>query len=172
MFKVAIVGHSQVRSGPQVDDTEIRIYRVPGARADEFFDQESFNSVLNWEHDLTLLWIGSNDIGEETQPNQLVNIILNIGYVIQENCNSKVIIVEIENRQYQSEHPVISNTRYQKIKRSVNRGLIKSEFYCIHFNALMFTLVPDGVHFSTNAREHINQKMSGVIEEWKETLRG
>lgn len=161
MFKVAVVGHSQVpRSFDAVANTEVRLYRAPGARARNFFEDNRLNQVLEWKHDLTIVWIGSNDINPNTQPRELTDLILNIGKVIEQNCCSKVIVVEIENRLYQSRHPIISSERYKKIKRSVNTLLLRSkQFLCINFNNLMFTLGRDGVHFETSAKTLIKQKL-------------
>ena len=119
--------------------------------------------MLEWKHDLTLLWIGSNDIDETTQPRQLANHIVEIGKVIEQTCGSKVIVIEIENRKYQSSTPFIPNFRYQRVKRSVNRALLGSrQFLCLNFNAIEFTLARDGVHFETNARGLINKKIRAI----------
>ena len=171
MFKVAIVGHSQVprRFDVEVENSEVRIYRAPGARARNFFIDERLNQVLAWKHELTILWIGSNDINPNTQPRELTDEILNIGKVIERNCRSKVILVEIETRLYQSRRPVISSERYKKIKRAVNAALLRSrQFLCINFNSLIFTLGRDGVHFETSAKALIQQKLAMNICKVKE----
>lgn len=171
MFKVAIVGHSQVphRFDVEVENSEVRIYRARGARARNFFNDERLNRVLAWKHDLTILWIGSNDISPTTQPRELTNIILNIGKVIEQNCCSKVILVEVENRVYPASRPVIANERYKKIKRAVNTGLFRSkQFLCINFNSLVFTLGRDGVHFETSAKALIQQKLEMNIRQTRE----
>ena len=46
MFKVAVVGHSQVPSGLAVENTQVKIYRIPGARAQNFFSEERLSSVF------------------------------------------------------------------------------------------------------------------------------
>ena len=136
-----------------------------------FFQDGRLSSVLEWKHDLTLLWIGSNAISETTQPRQLANHIIEICKVIEQTCRSKVIIIKIENWKYQSSTPVIPNFRYQRVKRSVNKALLGSrQFLCLNFNAIEFTLARDGVHFETNARGLINQKLIRAIREWKEKL--
>ena len=171
MFKVAIVGHSQVphRFDGEVENSEVRIYRSRGARARNFFNDGRLNQVLSWKHDLTILWIGSNDISPTTQPRQLTDVILNIGKVIEQNCSSKVILVEVENRLYPSYRPVIANDRYKRIKRAVNTGLLRSrQFLCINFNSLVFTLGRDGVHFETNAKALIQQKLEMNIRQMRE----
>lgn len=57
MFKVSIVGHSQVPYSLEtgLENTELRIYRKPGARARSFFVEERLTEVLEWNHDLTIL---------------------------------------------------------------------------------------------------------------------
>ncbi len=175
MFKVAVVGHSQVprRFDVEVENSEVRIYRAGGARARNFFNDERLNHVLAWRHDLTFLWLGSNDINPNTQPRELTDTILNIGKEIERNCSSTVILVEIENRQYPSSRPVIPNERYKKIKRAVNAALLKSkQFLCINFNSFVFTLGRDGVHFETSAKAQIQQKLAMNISKAKARLFG
>lgn len=175
MFRVAIVGHSQVpaRLSEEVENTEIRIYRKPGARARNFEKEEKLNSVLEWKHDLTVVWLGSNDIDPDTRTRELTDQILAVGKQIEQNCDSKVVLVEIENRVYQSRKEVIANDRYKKIKRAVNVALMKSkQFFCINFNSLKFTLGRDGVHFEPESKKQVQQKLIRSIksqrEEWVE----
>ena len=71
MWKISVVGHSQVPKKLEVEDAEIRIFRGPGDRADNFHNDTRMSEVLNWEHDLCILWIGSNDIDQESRPKDI-----------------------------------------------------------------------------------------------------
>ena len=77
-MKVSLVGHSQLPYELYVEGAEIKIFRAPGGRADSFFNDERLNSVLNWPHDLCILWLGSNDIEEDTVVGEVVDNITEI----------------------------------------------------------------------------------------------
>lgn len=62
MWKISLVGHSQVPKELNFPNAEIRIFRAPGGKAQFFHENELMNRVLNWEHDLSIVWLGSNDV--------------------------------------------------------------------------------------------------------------
>ena len=161
MFKVAFVGHSQVPQDleEELSGVEIRTFRVPGARADNFDQDSRLTPVLDWKHDFSVLWLGSNDIDDDTNPSWLAETILDVAENIQESCESEVVIVEMENRTF-TDRDNITAEEYRKIKRSVNRKLQKDKrFLSINFGGTMFTLDSDGVHFEASAQELIEQKL-------------
>ena len=126
------------------------------------------NRVLSWEHDLTFLWLGSNDITPETPVGELAGQIKELASEIEERCGSTVIIVEIENREYPAHKLLVEPTQYQHIKRAVNRALVRDKrFFTINFNAVRFTLAPDGVHFVSQARQQIVEKLVENIRQRK-----
>ena len=52
VYRVAIVGHSQVPKSIQaIDGVETRIYRKPGARLAKFNEYEEYQELFNWQHD-------------------------------------------------------------------------------------------------------------------------
>ena len=53
MFRVAIVGHSQVpKELPNLPNAvQLQVFRVPGARAHTFFSDEVLTSVFNDRYD-------------------------------------------------------------------------------------------------------------------------
>ena len=79
---------------------EIRTFRAPGARADNFDQDSRLTPVFDWQHDFSVLWLGSNDIDDETNPSWLAETILDVAANIQDSCESEVVIVEIENRTF------------------------------------------------------------------------
>ena len=80
MWKISVVGHSQIPKKLEVENTEIRIFRAPGGRADNLNNDTGMNEVLNWKHDLCILWIGSNDIDQESKPKDIVE---NISQIVE-----------------------------------------------------------------------------------------
>lgn len=43
-----------------------------------FFEDERFNKVLNWPHDCIILWLGSNDIHQDSDVALTANHFLEI----------------------------------------------------------------------------------------------
>ena len=165
-MRVVIVGHSQLPRNldHNLDDVEVKIFRAPGARASRFNTITKLKNVLEYSHDVTILWIGSNDIDQETQPRQLAETIIQVAETIEERCGSRVTLVEVECREYPRGSTVISNEGYRRVKRSVNRALSRSRFTRINFGAIKYTLATDGVHFETSAKEEINKELVNHIK--------
>ena len=166
MLRVSLVGHSQTPKSLQVSGAEIRIFRAPGGRADSFFEDSRMNNVLGWKHDLCLLWIGSNDIADEIEPNHLAETIKYIVQEIEDQCEAEVCVCLVEPRLYDDDGP-ISREDYKKVQNAVNKKL-KRELnnQSIHFNTTTFVeeLASDGVHWTSEGRERVENKIITVIE--------
>lgn len=167
MFKASLVGHSQLPNSLQVDETEIRIFRAPGAHASTFFSDERLNQVLRWKHDHCILWLGSNDIVEGMSTEVLFNDIKEITHTIEKECGAVVQICLIEPRVY-PDHPnaPITSENYKKVMHSVNKRIKRSmRNATIHFNTTTYVkeLARDGVHFSEEGKERIKGKIAAAI---------
>ena len=168
MSKVAIVGHSQCPVDLAVPGGEVRVFRAPGGRADAFWSDSRLYDVLEWQHNLTLLWLGSNDISEVTEVNVLTQHIREIKEAIEESCDSVVRVVGVEPRHYVGECP-ISATRYGSVMRAVNRKLAKSlPHKLIQFNNQWYidNLAHDGVHFNEAGKQAIVDTFCEVIQDF------
>ncbi|KAG0720007.1 hypothetical protein GWK47_007004 [Chionoecetes opilio] len=44
-----------------------------GGRANSFFKDERVNQIYNWQHDLSILWIGSDDIADGIGPGHIID---------------------------------------------------------------------------------------------------
>ena len=63
MYKVAIVGHSQVHVDlPEIPHVELKIFRKPGAKL-EHVHETPLGDVFNFRPDLCIVLMGGNDIG-------------------------------------------------------------------------------------------------------------
>ena len=63
MYKVAIVGHSQVPVDlPEIPYVELKIFREPGAKL-EHVHETPLGDVFNFRPDLCIVLMGGNDIG-------------------------------------------------------------------------------------------------------------
>ena len=166
MLKVSLVGHSQVPRVLEIDGVEIRIFRAPGGHAHSFESDHRLNQVLNWEHDLSILWLGSNDITNGINPGLLADKILDVAREIESNCGASVRICLIEPRVYSRRGP-ISTEDYKKVQNSINKKIKRNKkFRVIHFNTLSFqeTLSGDGVHWSSEGQERVTEKFIKVIQ--------
>ena len=164
MWNISFVGHSQIPKHFSFPNTEVKIFRAPGATASTFFENPCLNKVLEWEHDLTILWLGSNDINNHTASETIFNYIRDIYHEIQVNCQSVVYICQVEPR-IKPRH--VSAEHYKKIQGGINNRIKrKLNTPNIHFNNLRFVeeLDGDGVHWRTAGRERVESKFKQVIK--------
>ena len=73
MWKIALLGHSQNPPVFEFPNVEVRFFHAPRARACNFADNALINKILEWEHNLSILWIGSNDGKVNTTPEVIFN---------------------------------------------------------------------------------------------------
>lgn len=168
MWKVSLVGHSQLPDDLSINNAEIQIYRGPGGRADNFFEDERLNEVLNWEHDLSILWLGSNDIDNETQPRDIANNILKVVESIEENCQAVVWICLVEPRLYTN--GFMMEEDYRKVQRKINKILKEKGNQVIHFNSNDWVeyLASDGIHWTVEGRKRVKSKLKKTIKNFME----
>ena len=168
MWKVSLVGHSQLPNNLTVNNAEIRIFRGPGGRADSFFDDSRMNEVLEWEHDLCILWIGSNDIDNETRPKDIAENIIEVIQSIEQNCEAVVYICLVEPRFYAS--GFMSEEDYRKVQRKINKILKEQGNQVIQFNSSSWVeyLGSDGVHWNEEGRERVKSKLRKTIRNFME----
>ncbi|MPC88347.1 hypothetical protein E2C01_083248 [Portunus trituberculatus] len=150
MFRVAIVGHSQIPVAlPGLpDDIEVSLFRVPGARAQNFFTNSVFMSIFESKFDLIILWIGSNDIHSRCRVKEIVADIKAIVEQLEAVCTPRIKICLIEPR-----------------RPDPKRSLQTKRF--ISFGARPFAegLARDGVHFNRQTREYIQSKLRNAIQD-------
>ena len=169
-MKVSLVGHSQIPQQLEVAGTETRIFRAPGGRADSFYSDDRLRAVLEWKHDLCILWVGSNDIAEGMKPQELTQTIKDIIRNIERDCGAIVCLCLIEPRTRAGDRP-ISATNYKKVQQSVNSKLKRTlHNQVIHFNTAFYveTLNSGGVHWTSEGRERVDNKLVTVIKGHKE----
>ena len=169
-LKVAIVGHSQIPvSFPDIPSVDLRVFRLPGGRLGDFERDCILKDSLKWAHDLTILFIGGNDI-----PN-LANELI-VGKLIElvdkfkalGSCN--VVVTLIEPREYSYGNRFgIDNDVYKYSMNFINRKikrLSKSRNYrVLNVNAKPFQNghTADGVHFNLQSRFAIVDKIRNCV---------
>ena len=172
-FKAAIVGHIHVPTSLEIgDDTvQLDLFRAPGAKAHNFFNDERLNLVLQHKYDLVILWIGSNDIKESSSVKDLAKKIKQIVQAIEESCEAEVRTCTIEPRKPgRTGRFRVEQETYRKVAKAVNRKLQNKELRgkrVVDFGAKPFwdSLGWDGVHFNRQGREHVSAKLANCIRE-------
>ena len=169
--QVAIVGHSLVPLNLRsVPGAEIRIFRAPGAKVANFESNRTLNAVLQWPHDLTIRFIGGNDIYDGCIPSSIATNIQNVIEQIHEYCKSDIAFVLIENR----DPPLgnrfnVSATQYNRVANNINNRLkrkYKTKPYIkfLSVGAKPFQRgVTDGIHFDSETRFHLERKLRNTI---------
>ena len=169
MLRIALVGHSQLPTSIDVPGTEIEIFRAPGGKALNFFEDDRLNEVLNWRGDLIILWIGSNDITVDTDVVRLRNEIVKIKQTVESRCQAQIIFVLLEPRQYNNHYPV-GWDQYNKIQNSINKFLIKklplTRFLQFNTSKFQTLLSQDGVHFNGEGKQLVIQKIKQAVSEY------
>ena len=168
MFLISLVGHSNVPRDPlYVRDCEIRTFRSPGARADRFDDNPVLREVLGWQHDLAILFLGSNDVSPDVEAYEITENIKAIVNKLKQ-CARKVTIVLLEPRVITNAPPGRPDQgTYNRVVRSVNRKLQRDlrEHDFINFSAPYFRqhLKPDGVHWNSEGKAKVKRDLLRYI---------
>lgn len=168
MWKVSLVGHSQLPNDLSVNNAEIQIYKRPGGRAGNFYNDRRLNEVLEWKHDLCILWLGSNDIDNVKRPRDIANNIIEVIQSIEQNCQAIVYICLVEPRFYTN--GFMSEEDYRKVQRKINKILKEQGNQVIHFNSSSWVeyLDSDGIHWTNEGRERVKSKLKKAIRNFME----
>lgn len=169
VFKVTLVGHSQLPAtwpsyGEGDEAVEVRLFRSPGGT---FRRNRVLREVLEWPHDLTVLWLGPNDICNRARPIVLANDIRELVREIENRCGSKVLIALSEPRTGHRRSGGLEPGGYNRVAFSANRRFRRSlrDHVFLDFTAPPYQreLGQDGVHFTAVGRETIQQKIRRMI---------
>ena len=177
-MKIALVGHSQIPKifRPKEPDVEVKIFRAPGAKAVQFNGDTRLNRVLEYKHDLTFLWIGSNDLRTGVNTAEISLQIKSIAKRIQDACGSKVILVTPENRscdRIKREEHKVPQTEYDRMRKAVRKSLRGDKrFLSTDLGTTCWKLAADGIHLSSQSKATVNQKLSILIKQHKDGTRG
>lgn len=169
---VSIVGHSLVPSSiGDIEGTVIRVFRSPGARVANFNTNSTLNEVLHWRHDITILFIGGNDINDDCVPADITKDIIEVVEKIHVYCGSHICLVLLEHRNPPPNNRFnVTASKYNRIANNINNRLkrkLKSKEYVrfVSVSAKPFQVgVTDGVHFDVESREALRRKLRNAIK--------
>ena len=170
---VAIVGHSLVpHSIGNVHGATVEIYRSPGSKVASFESNEVLSKVLHMPHDLTILFIGGNDIHDECVPATIAHDIISTAEQIHHHCQSHIALVLVEHR-----NPIPGNrfnvtaSKYRRIANNINNRLknkLKSksyvQFLSIGAKPFQYGVARDGVHLNKGSELHLQHKFRNTIK--------
>lgn len=169
LYTVAIGGHSQT---PDITlpNTDISLCRLSGGKLVDFWSHATFQRMRCEPHDLSILFLGGNDIYDGCYPSEIVSDILKIGDHLK-LLNKAVVITLIEPRHYAPGNRFgVSSETYERVSRSVNRKLLKllkkRNIGVINLGARPFKLghKSDGVHFNALTAIHVRSKFRNCVE--------
>ena len=174
MFRVAIVGHSQIphNVGDHIEGAVVDFYRKPGGKVAEWSNTPELNSVLDHSYNLVFLWLGSNDIKGSIDIGVLTTAILNIAAQIQRCCGAFVWIVEPERRTSVSRAPGLTELEYKRIVRGIKRRLSRqNSFQLMWMTQGKFPLGFDGVHASAEGKTQLRSRLRAIISNERDKFR-
>lgn len=169
---IAIVGHSLV---PQTIGTigaaTVDIYRSPGGKVSSFETNNVLSSVLHKPHDLTILFIGGNDINDDCVPSNIAKDIQHTVELIHSHCDSHIALVLIE---YRNPRPGnrfnVTASKYRRIANNINNRLKRKfkstsyvQFISVGAKPFQYGVTRDGVHFDENSKTQIKHKFRNCI---------
>ncbi|KAG0713759.1 hypothetical protein GWK47_015517 [Chionoecetes opilio] len=166
MYRVALVGHSQVPQTVEVDapNVTVEVYRAPGGKIRTFFSDDRLNGILQKEFELVILWLGSNDIKEASKVGNIVEHIRKVVETVQATCRCEIRICMIEHRIITDHYARrVEQETYDKVAKAINNKLNKklTQDRKLSFNAKPYAqdLAHDGVHFNRTGRSFIYEKL-------------
>ena len=170
VFKVAIVGHSQVPTNiPAFNGVEIKFFRRTGAKL-VHLHQSPLIDVYNYRPNLCVLYMGGNDIaGPNVDCREIIkglrDTLLSLKDIAQ-----KVVFVNIEERRYAigNRHGIDTetyNTHRKWVKSNLRRFLRINDIGTINVSGPWFpSQRVDGVHFNKEAKKVLVRKICFCIQ--------
>lgn len=173
---VKIVGHSLVPSFIEpVEGTSIEIFRSPGAKVSTFQSNQLLSNVLTIPHDLTILFIGGNDIHNNCTPSLISSNIEHLIEQVHSYCGSFIYFVLLEHRD-----PPIGNRfnidadQYNRVANNINKRLKRKYKNASYVKFLSVSAKPfqrgvtDGIHFDRESEIHLRRKLRNTIKRFIE----
>ena len=172
-MRIGIVGHSQVPHNIDISGDTVTIFRKPGAKLLNWRNIPEITEIFEHNFDIVFIWLGSNDITETCVTAQILQELNHFAQLVETRCNTKVVLVEIENRNYASSRHYVNPERYLHIKRHINKKLrLQKRYTLANFGAFKFELASDGVHFTTHSQQLIKEKFVAYVERFRAGLLG
>ena len=150
VYKVALVGHSQLPHIDDFDDLEFEQFKIGGARIESFTKGSDYERICSDEWDCVILFLGGNDLSDHYDASTMVNDLM--GFVDDIRAPLK-LVTEIEPRTYSkrfADQHKITTEQYKGLAKCANnklKNLKKSRgFQLIHTPSSYNNNSRDGIH--------------------------
>ena len=177
-MRVQIVGHSQVPEGfVSYDDVQVDVYSKSGARLHHVQTSPELKDSLEQEVDLTILFIGGNDVFSLT-PTQIYRKIWDLVELYRRHSRA-VRVCALEPREYwRSRRSVwrqraeLYNTNSDLInKRLTRKAKTQKRYRVVNFTQVQFrNHSGDGVHYYPLDQVFLIRRFKTVIKNVREEL--
>ena len=161
---IAVIGHSQLPTQIPTYREAIRyhVFRVPGATVDHFRYHETFREFWNYSYDITIIFIGGNDIANthcaalKAKLKKLYDDVINKDkYVIPCTLEHRVYTVPYHGRF------ITTTESYNRVSRSINQNLVRHfrfrniEYIHLQRHTFISERSGDGIHFGFRAQDRL-----------------
>ena len=171
VFRVALIGHSQLPSIPDYDDVSFTEFKSRGAHISHLSDPNRFNvnAIRNNQWDCIILFLGGNDLCVSRNPNKVEN---DLETLINSFNANLILVTEIESRVYEPRFRRrfrITTEEYNGLARAVNRKLKRRARHwrqgvrLIHCPPSYNIAGRDGIHFGDLGTLSLINKYKGAI---------
>ena len=170
-MKIAVLGHSQTRYLNFKKTLEVKKFYKSGANFRSIQESLQFQKLVEFKPDLLFLFLGSNDITEESQVNKIFDNYNELKAEIEEKIKPKrgCYLLDFEKRTLNNKY--VSKNTYRKIRNALIKKikkLDKDNFIPFRpFSGLIETDIgPDGIHINNKGAtiivENIEQKIAQI----------
>lgn len=171
VFRVALVGHSQLPYIDNYDDVEFKRFKKGGARIRTFTQGSDYERICSDEWDCVILFLGGNDLCDHHNASKTVSELMRFVDAISAPLK---LVTEIENRTYDQllggAHN-IDNDQYKHIAKCANNKLnhLKRSrgFKLIHTPASYNIGSRDGIHLGETGERSLIARYVGTINRWR-----
>ena len=173
-FKAIVAGHSNVPSSfPEIPFVQLEVIRIPGAKLSDFWMRPEFAKIRDQTYDLAILYLGGNDINNDSQPRIIINEIKDILRHLL-TIHRRVTFVSLEPRRYRPNNRFgINPEGYSYVAKYVNKHLSpflrKNSIRTINvtLDLLREGHTRDGVHFLAPSQAYIRRKIVRCVQHFE-----
>ena len=168
VYKVALVGHSQLPDIEDYDDVEFEQFKRSGARITTFTEGHDFNRICSNEWDCVIIFLGGNDLCDHHDASLMVRDLLDF---VSEIRAQTIFVTEVEKRFYNRDLEIQHNTTTQQYMRlatiannQLRRRAKAKTFRLIHLpSSYNLNSRDGGIHFGDLAIRSLISKYVGNI---------
>ena len=169
MYRVALVGHSNLPVFPGWENVQVEIFKVNGAKLTDLRDEQRFGRALfttNW--DCVVIFLGGNDVAKCKNPDNLYNRYMDAFRVLHTN---QLVVTDLEPRTYNranrirynittAEYKTVSDVLNKRLKRYAKRT---ANVQLVHIPPGYLEDSVDGIHLSLNGQRKLIDRYKGYI---------